>query len=90
MWTVSRLVSCDAAHTSWHQIDEPALSLDRTNYVQDVISSLAIAAFLGNLPPGSSRIPSAMLASAHRTTWADNGDNLSKSAAALDWPLQLC
>ncbi|WRT65736.1 uncharacterized protein IL334_002684 [Kwoniella shivajii] len=50
--------------------------LDRTNYVQDVISQLTLSRFLGSL--GSPLQSSQTLWSAHRELWADNGDRLSK------------
>ncbi|ORY22516.1 SacI homology domain-domain-containing protein, partial [Naematelia encephala] len=50
--------------------------LDRTNYVQDVISSITLASFLSTLD--SPLASSATLWSAHRELWADNGDRLSK------------
>ncbi|WVR09797.1 hypothetical protein IAU60_006873 [Kwoniella sp. DSM 27419] len=51
-------------------------SLDRTNYVQDVISSLTLSRFLASI--GSPLQSSASLWAAHRELWADNGDRLSK------------
>ncbi|WVF65813.1 hypothetical protein IAT40_000550 [Kwoniella sp. CBS 6097] len=50
--------------------------LDRTNYVQDVISSLTLSRFLASI--GSTLQSSTTLWSAHRELWADNGDRLSK------------
>ncbi|WWC87929.1 uncharacterized protein L201_002829 [Kwoniella dendrophila CBS 6074] len=50
--------------------------LDRTNYVQDVISSLTLSRFLDSI--GSPLQSSQTLWSAHRELWADNGDRLSK------------
>nr|XP_019012040.1 phosphatidylinositol phosphate phosphatase [Kwoniella pini CBS 10737]OCF50821.1 phosphatidylinositol phosphate phosphatase [Kwoniella pini CBS 10737] len=50
--------------------------LDRTNYVQDVISSLTLSRFLNSI--GSPLQSSQTLWSAHRELWADNGDRLSK------------
>lgn len=52
--------------------------LDRTNYVEDVLSSLAIAAFLSEANVSDRPIPPTMFASSHRELWADNGDALSK------------
>lgn len=52
--------------------------LDRTNYVEDVLSSLAIAAFLAEATSSERPIPPTMFASSHRELWADNGDALSK------------
>jgi hypothetical protein len=52
-------------------------SLDRTNFVQDVISSLTLVRFLESI--GSTIVSSPTLWSAHRTLWADNGDALSKT-----------
>ncbi|WVQ93452.1 hypothetical protein IAU59_000526 [Kwoniella sp. CBS 9459] len=50
--------------------------LDRTNYVQDVISSLTLSRFLASI--GSPLQSSTTLWAAHRELWADNGDRLSK------------
>ncbi|KAL7419534.1 Inositol-1,4,5-trisphosphate 5-phosphatase 1 [Cryptotrichosporon argae] len=50
--------------------------LDRTNYVQDVISSITLQRFLASI--GSPLASSPTLCSAHRELWADNGDRLSK------------
>lgn len=50
--------------------------LDRTNYVQDVLSTLTITSFLSSL--SSPLLSSPTLWSAHRELWADNGDRLSK------------
>ncbi|OCF75027.1 phosphatidylinositol phosphate phosphatase [Kwoniella mangroviensis CBS 8886] len=50
--------------------------LDRTNYVQDVISSLTLSRYLNSI--GSPLQSSQTLWSAHRELWADNGDRLSK------------
>ncbi|OCF43348.1 hypothetical protein I317_02786 [Kwoniella heveanensis CBS 569] len=50
--------------------------LDRTNYVQDVISSLTLSRFLASI--GSPLQSSQTLWAAHRELWADNGDRLSK------------
>ncbi|EIW69000.1 hypothetical protein TREMEDRAFT_39318 [Tremella mesenterica DSM 1558] len=50
--------------------------LDRTNYVQEVISSIALARFLRSI--GSPLATSPTLWNAHRQLWADNGDRLSK------------
>ena len=51
-------------------------SLDRTNYVQDVISSIAISKFLYSID--SLLVSNPTFWTAHRTLWADNGDRLSK------------
>lgn len=51
-------------------------SLDRTNYVQDVLSTLTITSFLSSV--SSPLLSSPTLWSAHRELWADNGDRLSK------------
>jgi hypothetical protein len=55
-------------------------SLDRTNYVEDVFSSLTISSFLVSLGHSTSSAYSttAAILSAHRGLWADNGDALSK------------
>lgn len=53
--------------------------LDRTNFVQDVISTMALRRFLSSY--GSPLLNSPALWSAHRELWADNGDRLSKSYA---------
>ncbi|XAO22935.1 hypothetical protein I312_101710 [Cryptococcus bacillisporus CA1280] len=50
--------------------------LDRTNYVQDVLSTLTITSFLSSI--SSPLLSSPTLWSAHRELWADNGDRLSK------------
>ncbi|OWZ31660.1 phosphatidylinositol phosphate phosphatase [Cryptococcus neoformans c45] len=50
--------------------------LDRTNYVQDVLSTLTITSFLSSV--SSPLLSSPTLWSAHRELWADNGDRLSK------------
>lgn len=50
--------------------------LDRTNVVQDILSLLALSAYLPNLNPNWSS--SDILLTAHRTLWAENGDSLSK------------
>ena len=50
--------------------------LDRTNYIQDVISSITLARFLETI--GSPMVRSPTLWAAHRELWADNGDRLSK------------
>jgi hypothetical protein len=52
------------------------VSLDRTNYVQDVMSLLTLNAFLESVQ--SPMLGSAALSAAHRELWADNGDRLSK------------
>lgn len=52
--------------------------LDRTNYVEDVLSSLTIASFLTSLKDTDRPIPPSLFNSAHRELWADNGDALSK------------
>lgn len=54
-------------------------SLDRTNYVQDVLSSLALADFLTSVQ--SPLLDSPSFWAAHRELWADNGDRLSKTYA---------
>jgi hypothetical protein len=51
-------------------------SLDRTNYVQDVISSITLSRFLESI--GSPLLNNPAVWSAHRALWADNGDRLSK------------
>ena len=58
----------------------PTRSLDRTNYVEDVFSSLTISSFLASLGHSSTSAysASAIILSAHRGLWADNGDALSK------------
>lgn len=53
--------------------------LDRTNYVQEVLSTIALRGFLGS--HGSALLNSPTLWSAHRELWADNGDRLSKTYA---------
>lgn len=53
--------------------------LDRTNYVQEVLSSIALRRFLAS--HGSALLNSPTLWSAHRELWADNGDRLSKTYA---------
>lgn len=53
--------------------------LDRTNYVQEVLSTIALRAFLS--AHGSALLNSPTLWSAHRELWADNGDRLSKTYA---------
>ena len=50
--------------------------LDRTNYVQDVISSITLTHFLQSI--NSPLKNSQTLWAAHRMLWADNGDRLSK------------
>ena len=52
------------------------LSLDRTNFVQDVISSITLDRFLDSV--GSTLSQSPTLWQAHRELWADNGDRLSR------------
>jgi len=54
-------------------------SLDRTNYIQDVISSITLTHFLEGI--GSPLVNSPSLWAAHRELWADNGDRLSKTYA---------
>lgn len=51
-------------------------SLDRTNYVQEVISTITLTRFISSLSSLLSK--SATFWSAHRELWADNGDQLSK------------
>jgi hypothetical protein len=51
-------------------------SLDRTNYVQDVIASIAISKFLYSIDSMLASNPTFW--STLRTLWADNGDRLSK------------
>lgn len=53
--------------------------LDRTNYVQEVLSTIALRRFLSN--HGSVLLNSPTLWAAHRELWADNGDRLSKTYA---------
>jgi hypothetical protein len=53
--------------------------LDRTNYVQEVLSSIALRRFLA--AHGSVMVNSPTLWAAHRELWADNGDRLSKTYA---------
>ena len=53
-----------------------AFSLDRTNCVQDVISSITLTRFLHSIR--SDMLSSPSLWQAHRELWADNGDRLSK------------
>lgn len=53
--------------------------LDRTNYVQEVLSTIALRRFLAS--HGSVQLNSPTLWSAHRELWADNGDRLSKTYA---------
>ncbi|EJT46848.1 hypothetical protein A1Q1_04449 [Trichosporon asahii var. asahii CBS 2479] len=53
--------------------------LDRTNFVQDVVSTLALRRFLASY--GSPLLNSPSLWAAHRELWADNGDRLSKTYA---------
>ena len=52
------------------------ISLDRTNYVQDVISSIPISKFLYSIDSLLASNPTFW--TAHRSLWADNGDRLSK------------
>ena len=54
-------------------------SLDRTNYIQDVISSITLTHLLESI--GSPLVNSPTLWAAHRELWADNGDRLSKTYA---------
>jgi hypothetical protein len=51
-------------------------SLDRTNYVQDVISSITLTEFLASIDSPLQSSPT--LWAAHRELWADNGDQLSR------------
>jgi hypothetical protein len=53
--------------------------LDRTNYVQEVLCSIALRQFLA--AHGSVMLNSPTLWAAHRELWADNGDRLSKTYA---------
>jgi hypothetical protein len=53
--------------------------LDRTNYVQDVLSSLSLADFLSS--EQSPLLDNPSFWAAHRELWADNGDRLSKTYA---------
>lgn len=53
--------------------------LDRTNYVQEVMSTISLRRFLS--AHGSVLLNSPTLWSAHRELWADNGDRLSKTYA---------
>jgi len=53
--------------------------LDRTNYVQEVLCSIALRRFLA--AHGSVLLNSPALWAAHRELWADNGDRLSKTYA---------
>ncbi|GAA5878352.1 hypothetical protein JCM16303_002744 [Sporobolomyces ruberrimus] len=53
--------------------------LDRTNAVQDSLSSFALASFIRNTTDPSLAGLDASLWAAHRTLWADNGDALSKA-----------
>ncbi len=53
--------------------------LDRTNYVQEVLSTMTLRRFLRS--QGSALLNSPTLWSAHRELWADNGDRLSKTYA---------
>ena len=57
-------------------VEADAHSLDRTNFVQDVISSITVAHFLDSI--GSALSSSPTFWQAHRELWADNGDRLSK------------
>lgn len=51
-------------------------SLDRTNFVQDIVSRAALEVFLGHVRP--EWISSTSLWSYHRELWAENGDALSR------------
>jgi hypothetical protein len=51
-------------------------SLDRTNYVQDVISSITLTEFLASIDSPLQSSPT--LWAAYRELWADNGDQLSR------------
>nr|ODN92411.1 phosphatidylinositol phosphate phosphatase [Cryptococcus depauperatus CBS 7841] len=50
--------------------------LDRTNYVQDILSALSLTSFLRSISSPLLSFPT--LWAAHRELWADNGDRLSK------------
>ncbi|KAJ9095489.1 hypothetical protein QFC20_006632 [Naganishia adeliensis] len=52
--------------------------LDRTNYVEDVISAVTTNAFISQISTPTSSVPPNMLTAAHRELWADNGDALSR------------
>jgi hypothetical protein len=55
-----------------------ANSLDRTNYVEDVLSSITTVTFVNQLSSSDSPISLPMVLAAHRELWADNGDALSR------------
>ncbi|ODO04590.1 hypothetical protein I350_05196 [Cryptococcus amylolentus CBS 6273] len=77
-WTVVDMGSGDVIEQQQGVFRTNCLDcLDRTNYVQDVISSLTLSAFLETyVSPTLASSPT--LWSAHRSLWADNGDRLSK------------
>lgn len=50
--------------------------LDRTNYVQEVVSSITLEHFLQSIDSPLQDSP--IMWAAHRMLWADNGDRLSK------------
>ncbi|KAJ9101490.1 hypothetical protein QFC19_005141 [Naganishia cerealis] len=52
--------------------------LDRTNYVEDVISSFTTSTFITQLSTPESPVSLPMVLAAHRGLWADNGDALSR------------
>lgn len=53
--------------------------LDRTNYVEDVISLLTVASFLESIGVSpSNAVTGSAIQVAHSNMWADNGDALSK------------
>ncbi|GAA5957595.1 hypothetical protein JCM3765_001449 [Sporobolomyces pararoseus] len=52
---------------------------DRTNAVQDSLSSFALSSFIRNTADPTLAGLDASLWAAHRTLWADNGDALSKA-----------
>lgn len=51
--------------------------LDRTNFIQDILSRMALEAFFHQQDVR----PAADFWARHRTLWADNGDNLSRTYA---------
>lgn len=73
---VFRLVSGDPKRSS--DSSDSVSSLDRTNYVEDVISAVTANAFIAQITTPTFSVPPHTVAAAHRELWADNGDALSR------------
>ena len=68
-WTGKFLISCDACSLTGN-------SLDRTNFVQDILARIALEHYLVHVR--REWISSNVIWSYHRELWAENGDSLSR------------